>query len=150
MSVDQGLLFTGAKSDVEHHLTSASQQATQNQRADQAGVHSTTPSTPPGHRSSGRQLDPRHRIALPSATPECNGFDNVGYWHASNPLRSPRKPQGAQKEHDIDRVESGKTYISAPQTHGRTIPPLRPSLSPVRKRRHLDRGNPSIAIAKAI
>jgi hypothetical protein len=110
VSVYRRFLLTGAEADVEHHLSSTGQQAAQNQGPDQARINSTKPPTPPGHGSSGRQLDPPRRIILPSPTPEGDGFDNIWYRHRSHPLCSPGKPQGAQKERDVDRVEAGGLF----------------------------------------
>jgi hypothetical protein len=77
MTVESGFVLARAETDVERHLASTGQQAAKDQRSGQAGVNSTKPSTPPGDRTNGRQLDPWCRMVPPHPNTGRHGRNNV-------------------------------------------------------------------------
>jgi hypothetical protein len=106
MAIQNRVLLTRSKADIEIDVASAGEHATERQRSRQAGVDSAEATTPPPDRPPDRQLHAMDRMPATSPTPASVRRDHLADRYLPNPLRSPRVHQRSQKERDVDRIET--------------------------------------------
>jgi hypothetical protein len=113
MPVQGRFLFSRPKADIELDITSARQHPTQHQRTNQTGIDPAGPTAPPRDCPGRRQFHALRWLPTSTTAATGNAGHDVRHRRTPNPLCMSRQTQGAQKEPDVDRIETGSHLLNS-------------------------------------